>query len=310
MLNKNFFTKTRWLVTIILLLSLGVSLVKADIAYGTYVEASAWEANAHYILTGVYSSTTYAAKNENNNSNRKTTSVTVNNNGSITVANNSTVCTFTLGGSNNAWTFCADNYIVNNTVTSNCYLRATSSTSNNLGLNSNTVDDNAKWTLGSFTNGVATMVANGTNTRKKVRFNPNNGTPLISAYATSTSTGSDVKFYRKAVQGASNNTNYGTVSVAGDVITATPASGYQISTSNPYTISPANSATVNQSTNTFTVTLPNSNPTVTTITINFEAAAPSTYTVVKTEPNGQLHLYSLFQYVKDLLPLLRRCAIG
>lgn len=270
---KNLFlTKTRWLVTIILLTALGIGNAWGAIAYGTYVEASALESGAHYIFTGVKNSTTYTISNVNNTNNRKTTSVNINN-GSITVASNSTVCTFTLGGSSNAWTWCADNYLVNSQVTTNCYLRATSSGSNSLGLNSNNLDDNARWTMGAFSSGTATMVANGTYSRKKVRFNPNGkDAAIFGAYATNTTTGTDVKFYRKAVQGASNNTNYGTVSVAGDVITATPESGYQVSTSNPYTISPTGKATVSQSGNVFTLTNVSA---VVTLTVNFEAAAPS-----------------------------------
>lgn len=65
----------------------------------------------------------------------------------------------------------------------------------------------------------------------------------------------------------SNNNSYGTVSLDGSVITASPTSGYRVSTSTPYTVSPANSATVSQNGNEFTVT-PSAN---TTITINFEA---------------------------------------
>ena len=64
----------------------------------------------------------------------------------------------------------------------------------------------------------------------------------------------------------SNNDEWGTVSGT-YTITATPASGYRVSTSTPYTVSPAGSATVEQEGNIFTVT-PSAN---TTITINFEA---------------------------------------
>lgn len=71
----------------------------------------------------------------------------------------------------------------------------------------------------------------------------------------------------------SNNNSYGTVALEGSVITATPADGYRVSTSEPYTVSPANSATVSQNGNVFTVT-PSEN---TTVTINFEAIP--TYTV-------------------------------
>ncbi len=282
----NAVCKTRYLALLVVLI-FTCGNVWGAIAYGTYVEASALESGAHYIFTGVKNSTTYTISNVNNTNNRKTTSVSINNNGSITVASNSTVCTFTLGGSSDAWTWCADNYLVNSQVTTNCYLRATSSSSNNLGLNSNTLDNEGKWTMGFFSSGTATMVANGKNTRKKVRFNPNgNNAAIFGAYATGTTTGTDVKFYRKAVQGASNNTNYGTVSVAGDVITATPKSGYQVSTSNPYTISPTGKATVSQSGNVFTLTNVSA---VVTLTVNFEAAAPScdkSVTLAQSVTNG------------------------
>lgn len=257
-----------------MLIAFSVGNVWGEIAYGTYVVASSLEADAHYILTGVKNSTTtYSASNVNNNNNRKTVAVTVNSNGSISVASNSTVCTFTLGGSSNAWTLCADNYIVNNKVTDNCYLRATSSSSNNLGLNANALDDNARWTIGSFNSGTASLVANGTNSRKKARFNPNgNNDAMIGAYATNTTVGTDIKFYRKAVQGASNNTNYGTISVSGDVITASPKSGYQISSTNPYTITPTGKATVSRTNNVFTLTNVSA---LVTLTVNFEAATPA-----------------------------------
>ncbi len=65
----------------------------------------------------------------------------------------------------------------------------------------------------------------------------------------------------------SNNTAYGTVSLSGETITASPTEGHRVSTTNPYTISPAESATVVQNGNDFTVT-PTAN---TTVTINFEA---------------------------------------
>ena len=75
------------------------------------------------------------------------------------------------------------------------------------------------------------------------------------------------------INAQSNNNTYGTVSLTGTTITATPASGYRVSTSTPYTVNPANSATVSQNGNAFTVT-PSAN---TTVTINFEAIP--TYTV-------------------------------
>ena len=64
---------------------------------------------------------------------------------------------------------------------------------------------------------------------------------------------------------ATNNSNYGTVTRSGNVITGAPADYCQYA-STAYTVSPANSAEVAQDGNTFTVT-PTAN---TTVTINFE----------------------------------------
>jgi uncharacterized repeat protein (TIGR02543 family) len=79
----------------------------------------------------------------------------------------------------------------------------------------------------------------------------------------------------------SNNNSYGTVSKDGNVITASPNTCYTYA-SPAYTVSPANSATVSQSGNNFTVT-PSAN---TTITINFEAIP--TYTVTYNANGGNV----------------------
>ncbi len=77
----------------------------------------------------------------------------------------------------------------------------------------------------------------------------------------------------------SNNNSYGTVSLSGSVITGSPNSGYRYA-SPAYTVSPANSATVSQNGDNFTVT-PTEN---TTVTINFEAIP--TYTVTFDAEGG------------------------
>lgn len=71
----------------------------------------------------------------------------------------------------------------------------------------------------------------------------------------------------------SNNSNYGTVSLTGKVITGSPNSGYRYA-SPAYTVDPENSATVTQEGDAFTVT-PSAN---TTVTINFEAIPTHTAT--------------------------------
>ncbi len=74
----------------------------------------------------------------------------------------------------------------------------------------------------------------------------------------------------------SNNNSYGTVSLSGNVITGSPNSGYTYG-SPAYSVSPANSATVSQDGDAFTVT-PSAN---TTVTINFEPIPTYTVTLSK-----------------------------
>ena len=66
---------------------------------------------------------------------------------------------------------------------------------------------------------------------------------------------------------ATNNDSWGTVSLSGNTITATPASGYRVSKTTPYTVTPEGSATVSQSGNEFTVSASSD----CTVQINFEA---------------------------------------
>lgn len=88
-----------------------------------------------------------------------------------------------------------------------------------------------------------------------------------------------------------NNSSYGTVSLSGKKITATPKTNYRVSTSNPYSVSPSGSATVSQSGNEFTVT-PSAN---TTITINFEAIPTHTVTFY----NGGSTVYGTPQSIAE-----------
>ena len=76
-----------------------------------------------------------------------------------------------------------------------------------------------------------------------------------------------------SITAQSNNTEWGTVSGT-TTITASPKTGYRVSTTNPYTVTPDGSATVEQTGNIFAVT-PSAN---TTITINFEAIPTHTVT--------------------------------
>lgn len=83
------------------------------------------------------------------------------------------------------------------------------------------------------------------------------------------------------ITAVSNNDLYGTVSLTGTTITATPAEGYTYADP-AYSVSPENSATVVQEGHAFSVT-PSAN---TTVTINFEAIP--TYTVTLGDDNSTL----------------------
>ena len=62
------------------------------------------------------------------------------------------------------------------------YLYAASSSSNHLKTQS-TLSDDSSWTVEIASDGTATIKAQGTNTRNWLRYNPNNGTPIFSCYA-------------------------------------------------------------------------------------------------------------------------------
>ena len=132
---------------------------------------------------------------------------------------------------------------------------------------------NTSWTV-TFSNGNAT-IKNAEDVTRIIGWNASS--PRFACY---TSSQTAVQLYKKVtaapsytITAQSNNTSYGTVSLSGTTITATPKTGYRVSTTTPFTISPSGSATVTQNGNTFTV-VPTAN---TTITINFEAIP--TYTI-------------------------------
>ena len=76
------------------------------------------------------------------------------------------------------------------------YLYAASSGSNHL-KTENELSDNSSWnvTIDGGT-GEATVLAQGNYTRNKMRFNPNNGTPIFACYASGSTTGTAVSIYK------------------------------------------------------------------------------------------------------------------
>ena len=97
------------------------------------------------------------------------------------------------------------------------------------------------------------------------------------------------------VTAVSENTDYGTVSMSGMTITATPKTGYTVS---GYKLSPEDAATVTRSGNTFTVSNVKADCTV-TITFAPKTAATITYNV----PNGVTVSGTTASYVGDTVKL-------
>ena len=92
-----------------------------------------------------------------------------------------------------------DNWLFN---TGSGYLYAASSTANQLKTET-TADANAQATI-SISSNAATIDFQGTNTRNRIRYNPNNGSPIFSCYASSSTTGNLPYIYKKATSTTSD----------------------------------------------------------------------------------------------------------
>mgnify|MGYP002521845512 CR=1 FL=1 len=80
------------------------------------------------------------------------------------------------------------------------YLYAASSSGNFLRTQT-TLNANGQWSIAFNADGTAEAVAQGENTRNNMRFNPNNGTPLFSCYASSSTFQNPIYFYTRTTIG-------------------------------------------------------------------------------------------------------------
>ena len=82
------------------------------------------------------------------------------------------------------------------------YLYASSSSANELkSAVVGTSGDNGVWSIAIADDGAATILAQGSNTRNFLRYNPNSGSPIFNCYANNSTTGTLVKIFKK-VDGA------------------------------------------------------------------------------------------------------------
>lgn len=99
------------------------------------------------------------------------------------------------------------------------YLYASSSSSNNLDTEAN-LDDNGKWAITINANGVASIIAQGTNSRKDMRYNASSGQERFSCYRSGQKA---VSIYKRPDYTRNVSGNYATICLpkAGQIIGAT-----------------------------------------------------------------------------------------
>jgi hypothetical protein len=152
-----------------------------------YTKASEIVSGHHYIIVGVNENDTFAMGEQKQN-NRSGVLVSADGN-TITVTSEE-VYDFVIESS-------GDNYTIYDARTPG-YLYAASSSSNYLRTTENNNNDGV-WEIDFDANSnEATVIAQGNNTRKYMRFNYNSGNPVFSCYAESSTVKTKVYFYEKS----------------------------------------------------------------------------------------------------------------
>lgn len=164
----------------------------AQTTFTKVTSASGLEAGANYLIVAHNDEFGTLAMGYQKSNNRQ--AVVVDENGdAITVtlgtdpSSETDVFQFTLGGGAGAWTLFDE--------VKGGYLYASSSSSNQLKTQT-TLDSNGEWNITFNADGTAEVIAQGENTRNNMRFNPNNGSPLFSCYAETSTVDTRVSFYK------------------------------------------------------------------------------------------------------------------
>lgn len=126
-----------------------------------------------YIIASGSANSVYCISNVSNANNRKAVATTVSNS-VIVVDASSTIMTFTLGGSSDAWTLHTDNY-----TGDDGYLASAASGKNNY---CRVIADETTCTI-SFSNNAAVINIAPHTERTLLRYNYNNGSPLFACYS-------------------------------------------------------------------------------------------------------------------------------
>jgi len=140
--------------------------------YEKVTDASTLKADDKILIAYVNEDTKYVLSTTQNTNNRAATTIEVNDDGTLSPDENAQVITLEKDG---------DNFLFN---VGEGYLYAASTSGNQLKTET-TADDNAKATIEIASGGDATIVFQGKNTRNNLRYNSNNGSPIFSCYASS-----------------------------------------------------------------------------------------------------------------------------
>jgi len=157
----------------------------ASSAWELVTDASTLAAGDEIIITAA--DYDYALSTTQNSNNRGVASITKSEDKSTLFVESSDIVqtiTLTAGSTDGSFGF----------YTGSGYLYAASSNKNYLRTKSS-LDANGSWAV-TIDNGVAAIVAQGSNSRNILRYNPNNGSPLFSCYSSNTQ--KDVSIYRKS----------------------------------------------------------------------------------------------------------------
>ena len=151
--------------------------------YELVTDATTLAAGDEILLAYVDDETAMAMSATQSTNNRPAVDVTLNSDGTLTPDEEVQVITLEKDG---------DSFLLD---TGDGYLYAASSSKNYLRTETE-ADDNAKAVI-AISEGYATITFQGTNTHNAMRYNPNNGSPIFSCYASTSTVGSLPRLYRR-----------------------------------------------------------------------------------------------------------------
>lgn len=247
----------------------GISLESPEV-YELVTDSAELTEGSKVIIVG----DTYAMGTNQKNSNRAAEAVALSDDKTTISTPGATVQIFTIEEGTKAGTVAFN--------TGSGYIYAASSSSNSLKTQDD-LDDNASWIV-TISEGVTSVVAQGTNTRNTMRYNPNNGSPLFNCYASTSTTGSTVSIYKLQGSGTVLE-NYMKVSEENIEVEADATSAsFTVKSDLEWTATSEDASDVTSEGNTVTVTFPaneEAEEQVYTVTVSADGVDPVTVTITQ-----------------------------